>query len=47
MNVLRRLYDTGRQVAEDFKTSMPILFDDRLPNWNYRAIPQHPHFIRQ
>jgi len=42
VNVIRRLYNTGRQVAADFKTSLPIVFDDRLPKWNYRAIPQHP-----
>lgn len=39
VNIIRRVYETGRQVAEDFKTSMPILFDDLLPKWNYRAVP--------
>ena len=38
-NVIRRVYETGRQVAADFKASLPILFDDLLPNWNYRAVP--------
>jgi hypothetical protein len=40
VNVIRRVYETGRQVAEDFKTAMPILFDDLLPKWNYRAVPR-------
>jgi hypothetical protein len=40
VNVIRRVYETGRQVAEDFKASMPILFDGLLPKWNYRAVPQ-------
>lgn len=40
VNVIRRVYETGRQVAEGFKDSMPILFDALLPRWNYRAVPQ-------
>jgi hypothetical protein len=42
VNVIRRIYETGRQVAAAFKTSLPIVFDDRLPKWNYRAIPRPP-----
>jgi hypothetical protein len=34
-----RLYATGRKVAERFKPNRPILCDDLLPQWNYRAIP--------
>lgn len=40
VNVIRRVYETGRHIAEEFKASMSILFDDRLPKWNYRAVPQ-------
>jgi hypothetical protein len=40
VNVIRRVYETGRQVAEDFKAAMPILFDDNIPKWNYRAVPR-------
>ena len=40
VNIMRRVYETGRQVAEEFKASMPIRFDKLLPNWNYRAVPQ-------
>lgn len=47
VNVIRRSYATGRQVAADFKASLPLVFDDRLPKWNYRAIPHPPHFMRQ
>ena len=39
VNVIRRIYETGRQVVADFKASLLILFDDLLPKWNYRAIP--------
>ena len=40
VNVIRRAYETGRQVTDDFKQNMTILFDDILPKWNYRAIPE-------
>ena len=39
VQVIDHLYETGREVARDFKQNMPILFDDHLPKWNYRAIP--------
>jgi len=39
VNVIRRIYETGRQVADDFKANMPLLFDDLLPKWNYVATP--------
>jgi hypothetical protein len=44
VNVIRRVYDTGRRVAAAFKAALPIVFDSRLPKWNYRAIPQPPAF---
>jgi len=40
VNVMRRVYETGRKVARNFKATMTILFDDLLPKWNYRAVPQ-------
>ena len=40
VNVLDRIYETGRKVPTDFKQNMPILFDDLLPQWNYTAAPQ-------
>jgi Rhodopirellula transposase DDE domain len=40
VNVIRRVYETGRKVACNFKETMTILFDDLLPKWNYRAVPQ-------
>jgi Rhodopirellula transposase DDE domain len=38
--VLERVYKTGRQVTENFKQTMEIVFDDYLPQWNYTAKPQ-------
>lgn len=40
VNVLRRVYETGRQVTEEFKATVPIVFDKLLPKWNYRAVPR-------
>jgi hypothetical protein len=40
VNVIRRAYETGRKVADDFKATMTILFDELLPKWNYVLTPQ-------
>ena len=40
VSLLDKVYATGRKYAEGFKTTMKILFDDHLPKWNYRALPQ-------
>ena len=40
VNVIRRVYQTGRKVADDFKDRIRIAFDDLLPQWNYVAHPQ-------
>jgi transposase len=39
VHVIDKVYETGRKVAEFFKTEMRIAFDKILPKWNYRAIP--------
>jgi hypothetical protein len=39
VNILDKVYATGKKVAKDFKKTMRILFDDFLPKWNYRAVP--------
>ncbi len=42
VSILDRAYETGRQIAADFKATMTIRFDDYLPQWNYTAVPTHP-----
>ncbi len=37
---LDKLYEVGRKCAAAFKKTMKIVFDDHLPKWNYRAIPE-------
>ena len=39
VNVMRRLYETGRNATKEMKNGLRIVFDDLLPTWNYRAIP--------
>jgi hypothetical protein len=29
----------SRQVADNFKNTMKIVFDEYLPKWNYRVVP--------
>ena len=40
VDLLHKTYATGRKYADDFKQTLKILFDDHLPKWNYRAVPQ-------
>jgi hypothetical protein len=39
--IVTKVYQTGKKVAEGFKESMRILFDKELGKWNYRAVPLH------
>jgi len=39
VNIIEKVYQTGRKVADDYKDTMRIIFDDFLGQWNYRAIP--------
>ena len=40
VSILEKVYATGRKYAQGFKRNMKIIFDEHLPKWNYRAIPQ-------
>ena len=33
--ILNKVFKTGKKVADDFKTTMRIVFDAYLPQWNY------------
>jgi len=39
VSILDKIYETGKKVTDGFKENMPIVFDDFLPKWNYRALP--------
>ena len=38
--IVKKVYQTGRKYADNFKETMRISFDDLLGQWNYRAIPE-------
>lgn len=40
VNVIRRIYETGRNATDEIKQNLKVVYDDLLPKWNYRAIPQ-------
>lgn len=39
VQIIDKVYETGRKVAQGFKENLRIAFDKFLPQWNYRAIP--------
>jgi hypothetical protein len=39
VDVIDKVYQTGRKATADFKENMSIKFDQFLPKWNYTAIP--------
>ena len=39
VNVIYKIYETGRKVANGFKETMKIMLDEYLPKWNYRVVP--------
>jgi Rhodopirellula transposase DDE domain len=42
--ILAGVYETGKKCATDFLKNMRIVFDENLPRWNYRALPQAGDF---
>jgi hypothetical protein len=39
LDVLTKHYQTKRKASAKFLESMPIIFDELLPQWNYTAVP--------
>lgn len=39
VHLLEKVYHTGRKATEAFKQNMPIIHDEFLGPWNYRAVP--------
>jgi hypothetical protein len=42
VHLLTGEYPTGEKAPKDYKKTMRIIFDDELPQWNYRAVPGKP-----
>lgn len=40
VNVIRNVYATGRKIAKDYGKTMTLRFDEKLPKWNYVAVPE-------
>ena len=40
VDILRGEYPTGEKAPSGFKEHMPLIFDEHLPTWNYRVLPQ-------
>ena len=40
VGILGKVYETGRKCVAGFKETMRIVFDEDLPRWNYRAVPE-------
>lgn len=40
VNLLDKVYETGRRVAADVKERIRVIFDEALPRWNYRILPE-------
>src|SRR3954468_14930872 len=40
VGILEKVYETGRKCAAGFKETVRIVFDELLPRWNYRAVPE-------
>jgi Rhodopirellula transposase DDE domain len=40
VRILGKGYETGRKCAAGFKATMRSAFDEILPRWNYRAVPE-------
>jgi len=39
VNILDKVYETGKKVADGFRQTMKLVFDKVLPKFNYKAIP--------
>jgi len=39
VKIIDKVFETKRKVADDFKETMRIVFDQFLPQWNYTATP--------
>ena len=39
VEIIDKVYDLKRKVADGFKETMRIVFDKVLPQWNYTAVP--------
>ena len=46
VNILQKVYQTGRQVAADVKEQIRLIRDEALANWNYSILSSQPELGR-
>lgn len=46
VNILEKVYQTGRQVAADIKEQIRLVRDEALANWNYVILSSQPELGR-
>mgnify|MGYP006190716497 CR=1 FL=1 len=39
VEVLKNLYETGRKVTRQLRDSLRVIWDEKLPKWNYTLLP--------
>ena len=39
VHILDNVYQTGRKATREIKEQLRVLFDDDLPEWDYRLLP--------
>ena len=39
VDIIDKVYETGKKCVKGFKQNMRLIFDETLPKWNYRAVP--------
>lgn len=39
VQIVDKVYELKRKVADNFKDNMRIVFDEFLPKWNYTVVP--------
>jgi hypothetical protein len=39
VNIMDKIYETGKKASDFFMEKMLIVFDKFLPKWNYKAMP--------
>lgn len=45
VNILNRIYETGRKVSAEVKAKLHVIFDETLPRWNYTLPPVNPGVV--
>ncbi len=40
--IIEKEYETGRKADKDFIKNLNIIYDDDMPQWNYRIAPRRP-----